>query len=76
MESMKINKEFNFYKSLEINNINAEILGLHPSVHAFWTKQTVKSSFMKVLNCWGPVKQVSSPQTCQLMKVDDLNLQN
>ena len=32
---LKINKYFNFYKSLEIGNINAEIL-------AFWTKHSVK----------------------------------
>ena len=38
------NEEFNFYKSLDIDNMNAEILALHPSVHAFWTKQSVKST--------------------------------
>ena len=35
--SMTNNKEFNFYKSFDIDNINAGILALHPSVHAFWT---------------------------------------
>ena len=35
IESLKNNSELNFYKSLDIDNINAEILALHPSVYAF-----------------------------------------
>ena len=49
---MKNNPEFNFYKSLDIANINAEVLVLQPSVHAFWTKNVVKTSLKKVLDRW------------------------
>ena len=38
MQSFKNNPEFNFYKALEIDNINADILALHQSVRAFGQK--------------------------------------
>ena len=52
MESFKNNPEFDFYKSLEIDNINAEILALHPSEHVFLPKNAAKNSLRKVPGRW------------------------
>ena len=59
LESSKNNRKFNFYKSLDIDNISAEILALHPSI---------------TLDRWlsDPNGQFYKKQT---MKVDDVNLQ-
>ena len=75
MESLKNNPQFNFYKSLGIDNINAEILSLLPSVYAFWTKNAVENLLRKVLDSWlhDPTGQF---YTKEPMKVDDVNLQN
>ena len=75
MMSMTNNKEFNFYKSLDIDNINIEILAFHTSVHAFWTKQSVRSTFQKVLDTWCP-DQTGQFYTKQPMKVNDVNLKS
>ena len=74
MESLKKIVEFNFYKSLDNDNINAEILALHADVHAFWTRQPVKNTLRKVIDSWchDPTCQF---YTKQPMKVDDVNLQ-
>ena len=47
---------------------------MHPSVHAFWTKNIEKASLRKVLDRWftDPTGQF---YTKQPMKVDDVNLQ-
>ena len=75
LESIKNNQEFNFYKSLDIDNIHREILAPHPSTHAFWTKSVVRTSLRIVLDSW-----LSDPK-CQFykkqpMKVDNVNLQD
>ena len=74
MESLKNNVEFNFYKSLDIDNIKDEMLALHPAVHAFWTRQYVKNTLRKVIDSWchDPTCQF---YTKQPMKVNDVNLQ-
>ena len=50
MNSLKNFPEFNFYKSLDIDNVNTGVLALHPSVHSFWTRNAVGSSLRKVLD--------------------------
>jgi len=44
---MQINeskKQFNFLKSLDIANINAEVENVHPSTHEFWEREDIKKS--------------------------------
>ena len=36
LKTMEEGVQFDFLKSLEIENINKEILALHPSMHTFW----------------------------------------
>ena len=47
---MQINDKkqlFNFLKSLNIANINAEVENVHPSTHEFWENVTIKKEFME-----------------------------
>ena len=38
-------KQFNFFKSLDIPNINSEVENLHPSTHKLWDKEDIKKEF-------------------------------
>ena len=41
--------QFNFLRSLDIENINREFVNLHPSIHKFWEDKTSKKEFMEFL---------------------------
>ena len=52
---MDINRQkvqFNFLKSLEINNINMEVEQLHPCTHEFWEEDNVRKSLLDFLVGW------------------------
>ena len=52
---MQINdrkEQFNFLKSLDIANINAEVENLHPSTHEFWENSTIKKEFIDFLKAF------------------------
>ena len=68
---MKINdkkEQFNFLKSLDIVNINAEVENLHPSTHKFWENATIKKEFMHFLKDFSKNKKAYTKQT--LLEVD------
>ena len=37
-------KQFNFLKSMDIANINAEVESIHPRTHKFWEREDIKKS--------------------------------
>ena len=41
--------QFNFLRSLDIENINREFVNLHPSTHEFWEDENIKLEFMEFL---------------------------
>ena len=68
---MQINdrkEQFNFLKSLDIANINAEVENLHPSTHEFWENSTIKKEFIDFLKAFSRNKQAYTKQT--LREVD------
>ena len=42
-------KQFNFLRSLDIANINAEVENLHPSTHELWEREDIKKELMNNL---------------------------
>ena len=41
--------QFNFLRSLDIENINRKFVNLHPSTHEFWEDENIKIEFMEFL---------------------------
>ena len=63
---MQINdtkKQFNFLKSLDIANINAEVDNLHPSTHEFWEREDIKKELMSQLKEFSRNTEVYTKQT-------------
>ena len=47
---MKLNDmkaQFNFLRFLDISNINAEFVNVHPSTHEFWEDENIKKEFIE-----------------------------
>ena len=42
-------KQFNFFKSLDLANINLEVESLHPCTHEFWENEEIKKELMNYL---------------------------
>ena len=55
--------QFNFLKSLDIANINAEFENLHPSTHVFWEREDIKKELMNYLKEFSRNKKTYTRQT-------------
>jgi len=63
---MQINdtkKQFNFLKSLDIANINAEVDNIHPSTHEIWEREDIKKELMSYLKEFSRNPKVYDKQT-------------
>ena len=65
---MKVNdtkQPFNFFKSLDIANINQEVENLHPSTHEFWENEEIRKELMNYLKEFSRNKRAYDKQTMQ-----------
>ena len=62
-------KQFNFFKSLEIANVNLEVENLHPSTHEFWENAEIKKELMNYLKDFSRNKMAYDKQTMQQVEV-------
>ena len=68
MQLNNTKKQFNFLKSLDIANINAEVENLHPSTHEFWEREDIKKELMNYLKEFSRNSKAYDQQT---RKVED-----
>ena len=69
---MQINeskKQFNFLKSLDIANINAEVENVHPSTHEFWEREDIKKELMSYLKEFSRNDKAYNKQTNKEVEV-------
>ena len=57
--------QFNFFKSLDIANINSEVENLHPNIHEFWENVNVKEELMNYLKDVSRNKKAYDKHTVQ-----------
>ena len=62
-------KQFNFLKSLDIANINAEVDNLHPSTHEFWEREDIKKELMSYLEEFSRNTEAYTKQTSKASQI-------
>ena len=72
---LKDNKtQFNFLRSLDIENINSEFVNLHPSTHEFWEDETIKKEFSEFLGTFAKHKKAYNKMTTKEQNEQTANI--
>ena len=58
---------------MDISNINAEILNLHPNTHEFWEDENIKKEFLKFLGLFAKNKKAYNKLTTKEQKEKTAN---
>ena len=66
--------QFNFLRSLDISNIHAEVVNLHPNSHEFQEDENIKKEFIEFLGSFAKNKKAYNKLTTAEQKEQTANI--